>query len=253
MLTLRTAHTGTGNVVGQDLTSLGLSDPEDLVAQLAACGWLALPGTPGDLLASRPESPTPITVPSSCRPRTGPGRSRSAGRCGPGSPAGPRRSSGTRSSASAKAAAGTRLLALALATLHRRLRAPRARRAGRRPDRPDRPRPGRLRRAPVPGRPVDGGGLAHGGRPHRQPPRRAAVRTRPPLHLPAPVVRTGRLRSVRTAAGAGAFATGRPRHHRRTRCAAADGPGPGGADRGVRGRQRGGAGRRPRCGGGRGV
>ncbi|MFF8917315.1 hypothetical protein ACF08M_29400 [Streptomyces sp. NPDC015032] len=64
MLTLRTAHTGTGNLVGQDLTGLGLSEPEDLVAQLAGSGWLRLPGTPGDLLASRPENPTPITVPS---------------------------------------------------------------------------------------------------------------------------------------------------------------------------------------------
>ncbi len=64
MLTLRTAHTGTGNLVGQDLTALGLTDPEDLVEKLTGCGWLTLPGTVGDLLASRPENPTPITVPS---------------------------------------------------------------------------------------------------------------------------------------------------------------------------------------------
>ncbi|WP_424860229.1 hypothetical protein [Streptomyces sp. MMS24-I29] len=64
MLTLRTAHTGTGNLVGQDLTALGLTDPEDLVEQLTGCGWLRLPGTAGDLLASRPENPTPVTVPS---------------------------------------------------------------------------------------------------------------------------------------------------------------------------------------------
>lgn len=64
MLTLRTAHTGTGNLVGQDLTGLGLSEPGDLVTQLADCGWLRLPGTPGDLLVSQPENPTPITVPS---------------------------------------------------------------------------------------------------------------------------------------------------------------------------------------------
>ncbi|MFL4910685.1 hypothetical protein ACJ6WF_48250 [Streptomyces sp. MMS24-I2-30] len=64
MLTLRTAHTGTGNLVGQDLTALGLTDPEDLVEKLTGCGWLTLPGTAGDLLASRPENPTPITVPS---------------------------------------------------------------------------------------------------------------------------------------------------------------------------------------------
>ncbi|MFF3350740.1 hypothetical protein [Streptomyces sp. NPDC002779] len=64
MLTLRTAHTGTGNLVGQDLTALGMTDPADLVDKLTSCGWLNLPGTAGDLLASRPENPTPITVPS---------------------------------------------------------------------------------------------------------------------------------------------------------------------------------------------
>jgi hypothetical protein len=64
MLTLRTAHTGTGNLVGQDLTALGLTDPEGLVEKLTGCGWLTLPGTARDLLASRPENPTPVTVPS---------------------------------------------------------------------------------------------------------------------------------------------------------------------------------------------
>ncbi|MGW2849378.1 hypothetical protein ACWC5G_31970, partial [Streptomyces sp. NPDC001274] len=64
MLTLRTAHTGTGNLVGQDLTGLGLADPGELVERLTGCGWLELPGTVADLLASRPENATPITVPS---------------------------------------------------------------------------------------------------------------------------------------------------------------------------------------------
>ncbi|MFI8093465.1 hypothetical protein ACIF9R_35010 [Streptomyces sp. NPDC086080] len=64
MLTLRTAHTGTGNLVGQDVTGLGLTDPEDLLETLTGCGWLEIPGTVADLLASRPENPTPITVPS---------------------------------------------------------------------------------------------------------------------------------------------------------------------------------------------
>ncbi|MYV65388.1 hypothetical protein GT043_05395 [Streptomyces sp. SID2131] len=64
MLTLRTAHTGTGNLVGQDLTGLGLADPQDLVERLAACGWLTLSGSVADLLASRPDNPTAITVPS---------------------------------------------------------------------------------------------------------------------------------------------------------------------------------------------
>ncbi|MER6394063.1 hypothetical protein ABT236_37150 [Streptomyces sp. NPDC001523] len=64
MLTLRTALTGIGNVVGQDLSGLGLTDPEDLVERLADRGWLVLPGTAAELLASKPENPTSITVPS---------------------------------------------------------------------------------------------------------------------------------------------------------------------------------------------
>ncbi|MFF3957153.1 hypothetical protein ACFYY1_28620 [Streptomyces sp. NPDC001890] len=64
MLTLRTAHAGTGNLVGQDVTTMGLTDPEGLVGELTCCGWLAIPGTIGDLLASRPENPTTVTVPS---------------------------------------------------------------------------------------------------------------------------------------------------------------------------------------------
>jgi hypothetical protein len=64
MLTLRTAHTGVGNLVGQDLTMLPLTEPEQLIEQLVGCGWLRLPGTAGDLLASRPENATRITVPS---------------------------------------------------------------------------------------------------------------------------------------------------------------------------------------------
>ncbi|MFB7209432.1 hypothetical protein [Streptomyces sp. NPDC056255] len=64
MLTLRTAHAGTGNLVGQDLTTLGLTDPEGLVGELTCCGWLGIPGTTSDLLASRPENPTTVTVPS---------------------------------------------------------------------------------------------------------------------------------------------------------------------------------------------
>ncbi|MFJ4152996.1 hypothetical protein ACIP10_36240 [Streptomyces galbus] len=62
MLTLRTVHTGAGNLVGQDVTAQGLTDPEDLAEKLTGCGWLTLPGTVGDLLVSRPENPTPITV-----------------------------------------------------------------------------------------------------------------------------------------------------------------------------------------------
>lgn len=64
MLTLRTAHTGTGNLVGQDINGLNLSDPDGLLSELAGSGWLSLPGTAGDVLDARPENPVPITVPS---------------------------------------------------------------------------------------------------------------------------------------------------------------------------------------------
>ncbi|KOX25090.1 MULTISPECIES: hypothetical protein [unclassified Streptomyces] len=64
MLTLRVACVGTGNLVGQDVTGLGLADPEGLLGELAGCGWLVLPGTAGDLLASQSENPTSLTVPS---------------------------------------------------------------------------------------------------------------------------------------------------------------------------------------------
>jgi hypothetical protein len=116
MLTLRTGHTGTGNLVGQDVTALGLTDPEDLVEKLTGCGWLTLPGTVGDLLASRPENPTPITVPS-LTPREG--------KAGPftfGKKTRPKLSGWAQKIVSdkklrkAKATAGTRLLALTLAT-----------------------------------------------------------------------------------------------------------------------------------------
>ncbi|MGW1106402.1 hypothetical protein [Streptomyces sp. NPDC002540] len=116
MLTLRTAHTSTGNLVGQDLTALGLTDPEDLVEKLTGSGWLTLPGTAGDLLASRPENPTPITVPSLAphEDRTGPFTF--------GKKMRPKLSGWAQKIVSdkklrkAKATAGTRLLALTLAT-----------------------------------------------------------------------------------------------------------------------------------------
>ncbi|MCX5402128.1 hypothetical protein [Streptomyces sp. NBC_00102] len=64
MLTLRTAHTGSGNLVGQDINGLNLTDPEGLVTELAESGWLSLPCTAADVIAARPENPVPITVPS---------------------------------------------------------------------------------------------------------------------------------------------------------------------------------------------
>jgi len=115
VLTLRTAQAGTGNLVGQDLTALGLTDPQDMVEKLCGCGWLQLPGTAADLLASRPENPTLITIPSLV-----PGD----GETGPftfGKKMRPKLSGWAQKVISdkklrkAKATAGTRLLALTLA------------------------------------------------------------------------------------------------------------------------------------------
>ncbi|MBT2410710.1 hypothetical protein J7I94_09075 [Streptomyces sp. ISL-12] len=64
LLVLRTARTGAGNLTGQDLTALPLEEPEQLISRLTECGWLRIPGSPADVLASRPENPTPVTVPS---------------------------------------------------------------------------------------------------------------------------------------------------------------------------------------------
>ncbi|MFF1405097.1 hypothetical protein [Streptomyces sp. NPDC058294] len=116
MLTLRTAHTGTGNLIGQDLTALGLTDPQDLVEKLTGCGWLSLPGTAAELLASRPENPTPITVPSLVphEDKTGPFtfgkkmRTKLSGWA--------QKVTSEKKLRKAKATAATRLLALTLAT-----------------------------------------------------------------------------------------------------------------------------------------
>ncbi|MCZ7414760.1 MULTISPECIES: hypothetical protein [unclassified Streptomyces] len=64
MLTLRAARSGTANVTGQDLTGWLRDDAERVLERLAAAGWLRLPGTVADVLASRPEDPTALTVPS---------------------------------------------------------------------------------------------------------------------------------------------------------------------------------------------
>jgi hypothetical protein len=116
MLTLRTAHTGAGNLVGQDLAGLGLSEPEDLVAQLADCGWLRLPGTPGDLLASRPENPTPITVPSLVPDEDKPGPFTFGKKLRPKLSGWAQKVVSDKKLRKAKATAVTRLLALVLAT-----------------------------------------------------------------------------------------------------------------------------------------
>ncbi|MBO8202718.1 hypothetical protein JW613_31245 [Streptomyces smyrnaeus] len=64
MLTLRAARAGAGNVTGQDLTGWLRDDAEQVLERLATDGWLRLPGTVGEALASRPENPTTVTVPS---------------------------------------------------------------------------------------------------------------------------------------------------------------------------------------------
>ncbi|WP_081238429.1 hypothetical protein [Streptomyces viridosporus] len=115
MLTLRTAHTGTGNLVGQDLTALGLADPEDLIGKLTGCGWLTLPGTVDELLASRPENPTPITVPSLVPHEDGTGPFAFGRKTRPKLSGWARRVVTDKKLRKTRASAGTRLLALTLA------------------------------------------------------------------------------------------------------------------------------------------
>ncbi|WP_324612347.1 hypothetical protein [Streptomyces sp. AS58] len=116
MLTLRTAHTGTGNLVGQDLTALGLTDPEDLVDQLTGCGWLSISCGPGDLLASRPENPTPVTVPSLAPHGDGKGPFTFGKKMRPKLSGWAQRVVSDKKLRKAKATAGTRLLAATVAT-----------------------------------------------------------------------------------------------------------------------------------------
>ncbi|MGP3731673.1 hypothetical protein ACTWJ9_00155 [Streptomyces sp. GDS52] len=64
LLTLRAARAGTGNITGQDLTAWLQGDAERVLEQLVAADWLRLPGTVAEVLASRPENPTAVTVPT---------------------------------------------------------------------------------------------------------------------------------------------------------------------------------------------
>ncbi|MFI1704201.1 hypothetical protein [Streptomyces griseoruber] len=116
MLTLRTAHTGTGNVVGQDITALGLTDPQDLLEKLTDCGWLVVPGTVEDLLASRPESPTAVTVPSLAPREDGSGPFTFGRKTRPRLSGWAQRIVSDKKLRKARATAGTHLLALTLAT-----------------------------------------------------------------------------------------------------------------------------------------
>jgi hypothetical protein len=116
MLTLRTARTGVGNLVGQDLIALPLTDPELLVEQLVACGWLDIPGTARDLLTSRPENSTPITVPSLMPHQNGPGPFTFGRKMRPKLSGWAQKVVGDKNLRKAKTIAATRLLALGLAT-----------------------------------------------------------------------------------------------------------------------------------------
>ncbi|MEU0742923.1 hypothetical protein [Streptomyces sp. NPDC006134] len=64
MLTLRAARAGTGNVTGQDLTGWLQGEAEKVLERLVDAGWLRLPGTVAQVMASRPEDPTTLTVPA---------------------------------------------------------------------------------------------------------------------------------------------------------------------------------------------
>ncbi|HWU06066.1 MAG TPA: hypothetical protein VN520_06685 [Streptomyces sp.] len=64
LLTLRTASRGGGNVTGLDVHGLPLGDAEQLLQGFVDAGWLRLPGTAADLLASTSENPTHVIVPS---------------------------------------------------------------------------------------------------------------------------------------------------------------------------------------------
>ncbi|WP_405466375.1 hypothetical protein OG333_24070 [Streptomyces anulatus] len=116
MLTLRTAQSGVGNLVGQDLKGLPLPDPEQLVGQLVECGWLDIAGTVDELIASRPESPTRIGVPSLTPDESDPGPFTFGRKMRPKLSGWAQRVVGEKKLRKARTAADARLLALALAT-----------------------------------------------------------------------------------------------------------------------------------------
>ncbi|GGY29683.1 hypothetical protein [Streptomyces anulatus] len=116
MLTLRTAQSGVGNLVGQDLKGLPLPDPEHLVGQLVECGWLDIAGTVDELIASRPENPTRIGVPSLTPDESDPGPFTFGRKMRPKLSGWAQRVVGEKKLRKAKTAADARLLALALAT-----------------------------------------------------------------------------------------------------------------------------------------
>ncbi|MFC9028946.1 hypothetical protein [Streptomyces arboris] len=115
MLTLRSALTGTGNLVGQDVKGLPLTEPEELIGRLVDSGWLSIPGTADDLLDSRPESPTPITIPSLMPDDDGQGPFDFGRKTRPKLSGWAQRVVGDKKLRKKKTPAATRLLALALA------------------------------------------------------------------------------------------------------------------------------------------
>lgn len=116
MLTLRTAQSGVGNLVGQDIKGLPLREPEHLVGQLVECGWLGIAGTVDELIASRPESPTRISVPSLTPDESDPGPFTFGRKMRPKLSGWAQRVVGEKKLRKAKTGADVRLLALALAT-----------------------------------------------------------------------------------------------------------------------------------------
>lgn len=115
MLTLRSALTGTGNLVGQDVKGWPLTEPEELIGRLVDSGWLSIPGTADDLLDSRPESPTPITIPSLMPGEDGQGPFDFGRKTRPKLSGWAQRVVGDKKLRKKKTGAATRLLALALA------------------------------------------------------------------------------------------------------------------------------------------
>ncbi|WP_030579949.1 hypothetical protein [Streptomyces anulatus] len=116
MLTLRVAQSGVGNLVGQDLKGLPLREPEQLVGQLVECGWLGIAGTVDELIASRPENPTRISVPSLTPDESDPGPFTFGRKMRPKLSGWAQRVVGEKKLRKAKTAADVRLLALALVT-----------------------------------------------------------------------------------------------------------------------------------------
>lgn len=64
LLTLQAARDGAGNITGQDITGWLPDGAEQVLDGLVAAGWLRLPGSVAETLASRPEDFTTFTVPS---------------------------------------------------------------------------------------------------------------------------------------------------------------------------------------------